>query len=133
MVEDIFRVSKNPTRAKSLMNLALDRLEDIKKETKIYKIIEQYYEIIKELITALMYIEGLKTLSHKALITFLERHYSKEFTKDEFILIDETRVLRNDIMYYGKNVDRIFLVSKEVQLKGIIKKLTSIVNTILIK
>ena len=90
MEDEIFRISRNPIRAKALKELALDRLDDIKNEKKPYKIIGEYYEIIKELITALMYSNGLKTLSHKALIYYLEKNY-KEFTKQEIILADDLR------------------------------------------
>jgi len=82
--------------------MALDRLKDIKNERKPYKIVEEYYEIMKELATALMYAEGLKTLSHKTLFYYLEKNHSNEFSRQEFILADELRRLRNDIAYYGR-------------------------------
>ena len=128
MDEEIFRISKNTVRAKSLKEMAEERLADIKHEKKPYKIVEQYYEIIKELITAIMYSDGFKTLSHKALVLYLGSNYDKFFSKDEFILIDEIRRLRNDILYYGKKVDSAFLINKEEQLENIIKQLLKIVN-----
>jgi len=72
MSEEIFTISKNLIRAKALKEMAEERLEDIKREEKVYKIVEQYYEVIKELITALMYCDGFKTLSHKMLIFYLD-------------------------------------------------------------
>ena len=122
-MDEIFKVSKNIVRAKALREMAEDRLLDIKKEEKTYKIVEQYYEVMKELMTAIMYSDGFKTLSHKVLIGYFKDNYSKLFSSFEFDLMDETRRLRNDIMYYGKNVDNSFLVNKEAQLKIIIKKL----------
>ena len=122
-MDEIFKVSKNIVRAKALREMAEDRLLDIKKEEKTYKIVEQYYEVMKELMTAIMYSDGFKTLSHKVLIGYFKDNYSKFFSSFEFDLMDETRRLRNDIMYYGKNVDNSFLVNKEAQLKIIIKKL----------
>ena len=98
MSEEIFKISKSIGRAKALKEMAQERFSDIKKEKRIYKIIEQYYEIIKELITALMYLDGFKTLSHKMLLYYLEKNYSEMFSRDQFILIDETRRLRNDIL-----------------------------------
>jgi len=127
-MDEIFKISKSETRAKALKEMAEERLSDIKKENKVYKIIEQYYEIIKELMTAIMYIDGFKTLSHKSLISYLEKNYNKLFNKEEFILIDETRRLRNDILYYGTKIDSAFLINKEVQLKTIINKLIKIIN-----
>ena len=128
MDEEIFRMSKSAARAKSLKYMAEDRLADIKHEKKPYKIVEQYYEVIKELITALMYSDGYKTLSHKSLILYLEKNYAANFGKDEFILMDDTRKLRNDILYYGKQVDRSFLINHEEKLKIIISKLFNILN-----
>ena len=128
MDEEIFRMSKSAARARSLKYMAEDRLADIKNEKKPYKIVEQYYEVIKELITALMYADGYKTLSHKSLILYLENYYSANFGKDEFILMDDTRKLRNDILYYGRQVDQSFLINHEEKLKIIITKLINLVN-----
>jgi len=126
MSEDIFRISKNQVRAKSLLVMAKERLEDIKRETKTYKIIEEYYEIIKEVNTSLMYLDGFKTLSHKLLIEYLFKNYGKFFNGEEFGLMDELRVLRNNILYYGQKVEPIFLKNKEQKIKIIIKKLITL-------
>jgi len=123
MSEGIFRISKNEIRAKTIRDLAVERFEDIKEETKTYKIIEQYYEIIKELVTSIMYADGFKTLSHKLLFEYLERIYKEFFDKEELILVDQLRKLRNDIMYYGKKIDSIYLKNKEAQIKRVIHKL----------
>lgn len=54
MNEDIFKITPDKDRAKSLYDIALDRLEIIKilPKDKSYKILEEYYEIILELLTA---------------------------------------------------------------------------------
>lgn len=128
MEKGIFKVQKDSIRAKALKEMAEERLSDIKKENKTYKIIEEYYEIIKELITAIMYKNGFKTLGHKELITFLEDNYSKVFIKEEFKLIDELRKMRHNIVYYGEKIDEIYLKNKEEKLKIIIKKLIGILS-----
>ena len=66
-------------------------------------VIEDYYEIIKESLTALMAIDGCKTLSHEVLISYLKRFY-KEFSEHEIIFMDEMRKLRNKINYDGFKV-----------------------------
>ena len=128
MSEEIFKVTPNIIRATALLKMAKDRLEDISKETKTYKIIEQYYEVIKELITAIMYTDGFKTLSHKSLIYYIQQNY-KEFTKEETILADELRKLRNNIVYYGQTIDKSFLINKEKLIIQIINKLIKLVDT----
>ncbi len=122
MNDEIFKITKNDVRANALVEMAKERFEDINKESKTYKIVEEYYEIIKELISALMYLNGFKTLSHKMLVIYLERNY-KEFNKSEIILIDELRKLRNNILYYGQKVEKEFLLNNKKELNLIIKKL----------
>ncbi len=127
MNEEIFKISKNEIRANSLIEMAKERFDDIKKDSKPYKIIEEYYEITKELITALMYKEGYKTLSHKALVMYLEEKY-KEFDRSEIVLIDGLRKLRNNILYYGQKVEKEYLVNNEKDIVNIIKKLFGVVR-----
>jgi hypothetical protein len=128
MDDEIFKISKNEVRSRSLVEMAKERFKDIKRESKTYKIIEEYYEIIKELITALMYSNGLKTLSHKMLIVYLEKKF-KEFDKSEIILINELRKLRNNILYYGQKVEKEFLINNEKEIKSIINKLFTLTNS----
>src|SRR3989344_9503118 len=128
MDEEIFRVSKNENRASSLVEMAKERYSDLKDEDKPYKIVEEYYEIIKELITALMYLNGYKTLSHKTLVSYLEKNY-KDFDKSEIILIDELRKLRNNIVYYGQKVEKEFITNNKKELDKIIEKLFKILNS----
>lgn len=125
MNDNIFKISKNKIRARALLEMAKERLGDINKETKTYKIIEGYYEVIKELITVIMYIDGFKTLSHKSLVEYLFSNY-KQLDRQEFILTDELRILRNNIMYYGQKVDPIFLKNRETKIRKIINKLLKI-------
>lgn len=127
MKDEIFRITKAPNRAKALFEMAEDRFKDIKNVKKPYKIIEEYYEIIKELITAIMYFDGFKTLSHLMLVVYLKKNY-KEFSSGEIILIDELRKLRNEIVYYGLKVPKEFLINKEKDINSIIKKLFKIVD-----
>ena len=127
MDDEIFRINKNEIRVRSLVEMARERLEDINKEAKTYKIIEEYYEIVKELITAIMYSDGFKTLSHKTLVFYLEKNY-KEFDRAEIILIDELRKLRNNIVYYGQKVGKEFLINNEKEIIEIIKKLFKVVG-----
>jgi len=122
MRNEIFKITKSVLRVKALLEIAKDRFKDIKKETKQYKIIEEYYEIIKELITALMYLKGFKTLSHKMLVVYLKKNF-KEFSTGEIILIGELRKIRKDIVYYGQKVTEGFLINKKIPINLIIKKL----------
>ena|SRR3989344_8540761 len=128
MEKEIFKTQKDTIRAKALKEMAEERLLDLRKEIKTYKIVEEYYEIIKELITAIMYRDGFKTLGHIELIIFLENNYPKGFVREEFKLIGELRKMRHNIVYYGEKVDVLFLKNKEERLKVIIKKLNDLLD-----
>jgi len=60
-------------------------------ETKSSLILEMYYEIAKELITAILFIDGYKTLSHTDLIEYLRIHYKNNFDDYEIELLDQLR------------------------------------------
>jgi len=121
-MNEVFKITKDERRAKALKDLAKNRYSNIKELKEPYRIIEEYYEIIKELITAFMYKSGFKTLSHKALVEFA-RENIKILTSAEISLIDELRVKRNNIVYYGETVSKEFLKAREESIKRIINKL----------
>ncbi len=75
MSEKIFKIRKDIERAKGIFRIAKDRysLMHIYPKEKTYKIIEEFYESIKELILSLMYLKGEKTLSHIELIEWFNK------------------------------------------------------------
>jgi len=129
MDEEVFSISKDVERAGDLFIMAKERLEIIKilPKDKPYKSIEEYYEIVKELLTAIMYCDGFKTLSHKKLINYFEEKYD-ELDELEIKFIDDLRKFRNDIVYYGKKISRNFLINNEEHIKKIIKILILVVE-----
>jgi len=125
-MDDVFRISKDPRRAGALKEMAQDRFRTIVNLKEPYRILEEYYEIIKELITSIMYCSGFKTLSHKALIEFAKLNI-KQLTNQEIELIDELRIKRNNIVYYGEKITLEFLRFRESTIKIIIHKLLNVV------
>ncbi|MBI3190223.1 hypothetical protein HYZ41_00815 [archaeon] len=111
-MDEVFKISSDRERAKDLLIMSKERLDIIKiiPEEKTYKIIEEYYEIIKELLTAIMYVDGYKTLSHVALIEYFSANY-KDLENNDIKLIDDMRKYRNSIVYYGKKISHEFLVN----------------------
>ena len=72
MSEEIIRITKDILRANELYIMAQERMKDIipiLPKDKSYKIIEEYYEVIVQLSTAIMYSKGYKTLSPVSLIS----------------------------------------------------------------
>lgn len=124
-MSEIFKITKDERRANALTDMAKNRYANMKELKEPYRIIEEYYEIIKELITSIMYKSGLKTLSHKALIEFAKNNV-KILNSSEISLIDELRIKRNNIVYYGDKVTKEFLKTREESIKKIINNLIQI-------
>ena len=124
MIEEIFKIRKDIERAKSIFEIAKDRLNLIKiyPKEKVYKIIEEYYESIKEFIISYMYFEGFKTLSHIKMIEWFAQK-NQILSEAEIRLINNLRKLRNGTLYYGEKVNKIFLDNNERDIKEITNKL----------
>jgi len=121
-VEEIFKITKDERRSKALRVMAENRFSTISSLKEPYRIVEEYYEIIKELLTSFMYSWGFKTLSHKSLIEFSIKNI-KSLKSREWSLIDELRVKRNNIVYYGEQITLEFLKTRQKHIEDIIKKL----------
>jgi hypothetical protein len=126
----IIKILPDKEKAKSILRLVKDREEflpliDIEKFPTIAA--ENYYEIIKELITTLLIFDGIKTLgenAHKELVECLSKY--KEFDEKEIRAIDDLRIRRNKSLYEGMGIDTDYIKNKKVQLVAIINKLKEI-------
>lgn len=128
---ELIRIEKDPERAKSLLVLTTLRLSkisnfDMEKESSL--LAESYYEICKELITALLFLDGYKTLSHKDLVEYIKLNYNEKFTENEITILDTLRKRRNNIVYYGIFVDPSYIKRNKVIFENIIRKLKNIVE-----
>lgn len=136
-MEDVIKTTPDRERAKSLVEMASVRLDSIsvmeqadpKKFTS--KVVEEYYETILELITAIMCLDGYKTRSdaagaHIASISYM-RNY-RELKGHEMGLLDDLRKKRIGIKYYGRHVDNDYLQRNEKDIKNLIGKLKSIIK-----
>lgn len=124
MDDEIHKISKDKERSKDIIWMAKDRLGLIKliPREKTYKLIEEYYEVIKEMLTATMYLDGYKTLSHVKLIEYFASNY-EELNDSEIKLIDTLRKFRHGIVYYGRKISEEFIENNEKEIREIIKKL----------
>ena len=127
------KIQPDIERAKSIMNLLKEREKII--ETLINTdfpatILENYYEIIKELITSIMYIDGFKTTGEGAHIEAIDhlKNYS-EFSEYELYIINELRKNRHGSQYYGKIPNPEFIEENKSDFKKIIEKLKKIANS----
>jgi hypothetical protein len=125
--EEIFRITADISRARDLVEMAKERMgiiiKSIPKEVP-YKFLEEYYESALQLITAIMYSDGFKTLSHIKVIEYLKKY--KEISSFELEILDKMRKFRNGIIYYGKKESGNFFINHERDIKVIINKLLAI-------
>ena len=90
-------------------------------------IISDYYEAIKELLTAVLLLDGYKTLSHKDLIDYIQRY--SEFNPSDLSILDDLRILRNRITYEGFFIEVSYLQRNESNFKY--KTITKSTNKIM--
>tara|TARA_Y100000310_G_C20580410_1_gene762689 strand:- start:191 stop:592 length:402 start_codon:yes stop_codon:yes gene_type:complete len=128
----IIKITPDKEKAESILRMCEHRETTMKHIRGVgfpTIIAENYYEIIKELITALLLIEGIKTIgeyAHKELIQKLLEYDA--FKIDEIKIIDDLRIRRNKSSYEGKPFEKIYLENHEEQLIEIITKLKELVG-----
>lgn len=122
--DQVSKITADLEKARSLLKLIELRESDLrnKSEEFVTLIVEGYCEIIKELITAVMAIDGYKTISHELLVGYLAEFY-KEFSSSEIYLIDQLRKTRNDIAYRGVVIQPEYLKRNKNEILLIIAKL----------
>ncbi|MBS3079455.1 hypothetical protein J4218_04995 [Candidatus Pacearchaeota archaeon] len=130
MEDEIFKISKDISRAKDLFQISKERLEiiEILPKDKTYKIIEEYYEIFLELMTVIMYLDGYKTLSHIKVLEYVSQKYNI-LSNNQVQTIDTLRKFRHGIVYYGKKVSNEYLINHQEEITEIIKSLDNLVES----
>lgn len=132
-MEELIRITPDKEKAQSILKMVETTLEMMKSIDKIKfpsNVTKEYYEIIRELISIILLLDGYKSIgekAHKRQIEYLESNY-KEFDKAEITLIDDLRITRNKIAYDGFFVKESYVDRKLVDIFKIIKKLKEIIN-----
>jgi len=98
------RQNQDKELAKSLIDDAKERIEkavklDIAFFSKI--VFENVYDALRNILDALLAVEGYKSYSHEASIAYLKKHGFEDSIIEE---IDSFRFKRNSSKYYGKDV-----------------------------
>jgi len=120
-------VSPDKEKSVSILQLIKDREEfisTIDHEKFSTNVTENYYEMIKELASALLLIGGLKTMgeyAHKDLIDYLINY--KEFTESDIVFMNDLRIKRNNSSYDGKKIDPSYLTNNKNRILELIEKL----------
>ena len=106
----IMEVEIDIARRDSIIEKALIRLKrarDTKlNEENVSFIVENYYEIVKELLVALLLKDGLRSKNHQCLISYFYRKHPKY--EAEAHLISRMSYFRNRLDYYGEAIEFAF-------------------------
>lgn len=133
----VIRITPDRERAKGLLETIEVRLDSISLmenadiEKFASKITEEYYEVILELVTAIMSADGYKISAdtvggHVASIQYMRKY--KDLGAHEIELMDELRKRRVGIKYYGRRVSNEYLQGKEKEINNLVRKLWAIVK-----
>ncbi|PIZ51740.1 hypothetical protein COY27_02610 [Candidatus Woesearchaeota archaeon CG_4_10_14_0_2_um_filter_33_13] len=123
--EFIREVHVDYDKVRSILKMCAVRLrvlEQIQLDDETASIIaEDYYEIVKEYLTALMLTNGLKSSNHECLVSFFNQKYSdKDY---EVKLLYELKKVRNRISYEGFFVDKSYVQRNKLEWQHIIELL----------
>ncbi len=128
--EHIRKVEVDVERINSILKMCSVRLRvatDIKLDNETASIIaEDFYEIIKELLTAVLLFAGFKSDNHECLIAFFKKSYpEKEY---EACIIYELKRIRNKINYEGFFIEKNYIEKNKLEFLHIIQFLTEIIT-----
>ncbi len=108
------------SKINSLLKTSDLRLKDIrnKKVTNenVSFVIEGYYEVIKELLTALLLSYGFRSKNHQCLISFFYDKYPKY--ESEAFFISQLSFLRNRLNYYGELIESDFYEKNKQEINN---------------
>ncbi len=133
MEEGLIKVTPDKEKAKSILKMVDTTIEMIKviDITKFSSnITKEYYDVIRELISVVLLLDGYKTYgegAHKKLIEYLQTK-NIGFSEYEILLIDDLRITRNKVAYDGFFVERDYIERKIRAIQKIIAKLKDIIK-----
>ena len=133
MEEGLIKVTPDKEKAKSILKMVDTTIEMIKviDITKFSSnATKEYYDVIRELISVVLLLDGYKTYgegAHKKLIEYLQTK-NVGFSEYEILLIDDLRITRNKVAYDGFFVERDYIERKIRDIQKIIFKLKDIIK-----
>ena len=133
MEDELLKVTPDKEKALSILKMVETTLQMIKQIDKSKfpsNVTKEYYEVIRELMSIILLLDGYKADgegAHKKQISYLETNY-KEFTEAETCLIDNLRITRNKIAYDGFFVKENYVDRKITDILKVIEKLKTTIN-----
>jgi hypothetical protein len=122
---------KDEARARNLIKSAEKRKSVMEKylplnEETTVQIIEESYDVIREMLEAKLCKEGYKSYNHEAVIAYLSE---LGFSQEEVLFVDRLREIRHGTKYYGKNVSIEYAQKVRNFLERIYEKLARLAST----
>jgi len=128
----IIKTVPDREKAKSTLKMVettLEMIDTIDSRKFSSHVVKEYYEVIRELITVILLLDGYKTQgegAHKKLIEYIGKNYA-EFKVNDIMLIDDLRIIRNKISYNGFFVTDDYLERKRKDILMLIDNLRVII------
>lgn len=127
--EHITNIEKDNAKIQAILKMVSVRHEFLNKQKPTGQefsiLTEDYYEIIKELLVALLLKNGFKSDNHECLIAFLKEKYSKY--DYEISIIHELKNIRNRIAYDGIFVEKEYFNKNRLEFEHIIRILKKLI------
>jgi len=128
--EHIIKIDKDSEKIKSIIRMCNIRLK-IVKQIKIDQetasvIASDYYEVIKELLTALLLKNGLKSDNHECLISFFKQNFPEY--EYETKIIHQLKDVRNRVSYDGVFVKKEYIETNKLEFQHIIDLLKKLLE-----
>jgi len=128
---DVLKITPNKEKASSILKMVETSLAMIRSIDKYPShVIREYYDIIRELLSVILLLDGYKPIgesAHKIQIEYIQKNYS-EIKQSDISLMDELRVTRNKISYDGYFVPEDYVTRKSAQISRLIEQLQTIVR-----
>ncbi len=133
MKEGLLKTYPDKKKISSMLRMSKKTMEmirtiDFKKFPS--NVLKEYYDVMRELISVIMLIDGYKTYgegAHKKAVEYLGDNYGN-FSSQEIMLIDELRVKRNKISYDGFFVREEYVASRKAKMDAVIDKLVGVIE-----
>ena len=126
----IREVEIDKEKADSIIETAGARLEFLKSlqadENNVSFIVEGYYEVIKELLVAMLLSKGLRSKNHQCLISYFYHNYPEH--EGEAHLISQISYLRNRLDYYGEAINFAFYEKNKEEFDKIVEMLKRLLS-----
>ena len=128
--EHIKKVSPDKDKINSILKMCSVRLKFVRKQEVDNEtaslIAADYYEIIQELLTALLLKNGLKSDNHECLISYFKKNCPNY--EYETSIIHELKNIRNRITYDGIFVEKQYTVKNKMEFEHIIALLVKLIK-----